>query len=74
MTVNISKLLQQGERYMGSKVNEIGGKTIVVGKIGERGNAIKEIVTDAIGNVVETQKPKATAKAQNVLAYTQKIL
>ena len=73
MTVNISKLLQQGERYMGSKVNSLGGKTIIVGKIGERGNAVKEIVTDAVGNVIKTQ-PKTTVNAENVLAYAQKIL
>ena len=73
MTVNISKLLQQGERYMGSKVNSLGGKTIIVGKIGERGNAVKEIVTDAVGNVIKTQ-PKTPANAENVLAYAQKIL
>ena len=74
MTVNVNKLLQTGERYMGSKVNNIGGKTIFVGKIGERGNVIKEIVTDAVGNVVKMQQPQLTPKVENIIAYTQKIL
>ena len=44
MTVNISKLLQQGERYMGSKVNSLGGKTIIIGKVGERGQAVRTVI------------------------------
>ena len=75
MTVNISKLLQQGERYMGSKANNIGGKTIIIGKVGERGKVLREVVTDAVGNVVKNNPATtATAKAENVLAYLQPIL
>ena len=58
MNINVSKLLQNGERIMGTKVNQLGGKTYVIGGV-ERGKVLREIQTDVLGNIAKKPVPTA---------------
>ena len=58
MNVNVTNLLKNGERVIGSKINSLGGKTYFIGGA-QRGGAVRKIQTNVLGKVIKNPVPTA---------------